>query len=125
MRLITSRLLMSDESSTLLQGVLSRMLSQQPAGAQSLAGAHHRRQLAAALAASGQHQQQLRHAIGQIVRPSSRCDMPYLLQSSSVRVTLLHLEYRRAVGSFCLALLAHKVLVHARTAACVPTRCKL
>ena len=67
-------LCVSDELLTLLQGVLSRMLSQQPAGAHSLVGAQHRQQLAATLASSGRHQQQLRHAIGQIVRTSSRCD---------------------------------------------------
>lgn len=50
------------------------MLSQQPAGAHSLAGVHHRQQLAAALASGGRHQQHLRAAIGQIVRASSRRD---------------------------------------------------
>lgn len=120
-----SRLLMFDESPTLLQGVLSRMLSQQPAGGHSLVGAHHRQQLAAALAASGRHQQILRHAIGQIVRTSSRCDIPCLFSASttSVRVTLLRLECRRAVRSLCLVLSAHEMLVHTRTVACMPTRC--
>jgi hypothetical protein len=71
-----------------LQGVLSRMVHHPPASGHSLIGAQHRQHFAATLAASGRHQQQLRHAIGQIVRASSR----YIPCSLCLSITIIPAE---------------------------------